>query len=62
MPLCVILAYEVIGVSGGAHHAEEGREAGREGIDLARHVACVLLSYGVMQRGVGRGGVEGRRW
>jgi hypothetical protein len=44
----VMLAYEVIGVSGGAHHAEERRKAGRQRIYVTRHLVCVLLSYSVM--------------
>lgn len=55
MPLCMLLAYEVIGVPGGAHHAEERREAGRERIYVARHLVCVAqLRRDVERRGARR--------
>ena len=59
MPLCRLLAYEVMAVCGGAHHAEEGREAGGEVLDLARHAVRVCR---VGSDAEGAAGVEGRGW
>lgn len=65
MPLCRLLAYEVIGVWGGTHHAEERREAGREVFYLTRHRVCVSrLRRDVERRGARRvlRGDVGERW
>lgn len=46
-------------VLGGTHHAEEGREAGREVVYVRGHGVRVRVGYEVMQQSVGRGVCRG---